>query len=271
MNGGMDYPPAFRHAQLRLEQLGIAAGRRLARTMNGLIPGKRRAALLLVANERTRRALPQADCVPVRMLVENGVDLSLWQPKASAAHAGPARYAFVGRLVDWKAVDLLLLALARARAHAPMTLRVIGDGAERIHLETLAADLGLGAVVRFCGWLSQPECAQALRECDALVLPSLMECGGAVVLEAMAMELPVIATAWGGPLDYIDESCGVLIEPAPRERFIDALAAALVRLAVSPHERAAMGKAARAKVVREFDWEVKVERMLAIYQELARA
>jgi glycosyltransferase involved in cell wall biosynthesis len=106
--------------------------------MNYLMPGKRQAAMLLVANERTRAALPRGVCGDVVLLVENGVDLSLWSmphppPKASASVAAP--FVFMGRLVDWKAFDLLLLAFKRASAQTAMTLSIIGSGDERVNLE----------------------------------------------------------------------------------------------------------------------------------------
>jgi glycosyltransferase involved in cell wall biosynthesis len=279
MNGGMDYPAAFRRMQTRVEHFALAAGRRFANLMNWLIPGKREAAMLLVANERTREALPHGVCDRVERLVENGVDLALWRsttPVIQRPSSALTRYVFLGRLVDWKAVDLLLLAFKRATAHAPMSLSIIGDGVERATLEELARGLGLLDVeardqpgkAYFSGWMSQADCAKQLRQSDALVLPSLMECGGAVVLEAMAVGIPVIATAWGGPADYLDTSCGILVEPTSREAFSENLTAALIRLAKSPEERAAMGKAGRAKVLQYFDWEVKVDRMLAMYRQV---
>jgi glycosyltransferase involved in cell wall biosynthesis len=51
-------------------------------------------------------------------------------------------------------------------------------------------------------------------------LPSLFECGGAVVLEAMARGCQFVATAWGGPLDYLGDSCGILVQPNSREALI---------------------------------------------------
>ncbi len=279
MNGGMDYPPAFKKMQGGLERAALSVLRNLADFMNFLIPGKRKAALLLVANERTRAALPHGVCDRVITIVENGVDLSLWHtPDASAAvrHSTLVSFVFVGRLVDWNAVDLLLLAFRQAALRAPMSLNIIGDGFERANLERLARELGIfgndlaaAGKVRFSGWMSQAECAVALRSCDALVLPSLMECGGAVVLEAMAMEIPVVATAWGGPADYLDASCGVLVQPTSREEFINNLEAALYQMATDQEARHAMGRAGRSKVVREFDWNSKVDAVIALYRSVA--
>jgi glycosyltransferase involved in cell wall biosynthesis len=283
MNGGMDFPPAFRKLETSGERILLPLLRGLASIMNALMPGKRRAAVLLVANERTRAALPEGHCSRVRCLVENGVDLALWQ---SAAVAGavevadsvarrPAAFVFVGRLVDWKAVDLLLIAFKRACASAPMSLAIIGDGCERVALEALARELdvlgdfdGVPGRVFFAGWMSQANCVIELQRRDALVLPSLYECGGAVVLEAMAMGIPAIATDWGGPADYLDPTCGILVSPRSREAFIEGLALALVRLAKNPEERIAMGQAGRRKVVERFDWNKKVDDVLAIYRDV---
>ena len=283
MNGGMHSPPGFSERETWMERIFIATGRSLSDFMNFLIPGKRQAAMLLVANQRTRAALPRRVSSNVAMLVENGVDLSRWsasdssavQQAAAAMQPGPAlaRFVFMGRLVSWKAVDLLLLAFTRASHQTAMTLSIIGSGDERVHLEEMARSLGIlgesgdqPGKVSFLGWMSQEDCAQRLAGSNALVLPSMAECGGAVVLEAMAMEVPVIATAWGGPLDYLDSSCGILVDPSSKESFIDDLAMALVRLATHDQDRRAMGKAGRLKVIKEFDWEEKVNQVLEHYR-----
>lgn len=278
MNGAMQWPPAFRARERRGTAALVALGRALSHLLNWLLPGKRRAARLLAANARTREALPAA-AERIELLAENGVDLALWSASAVAPPSGDAtRFAFVGRLVDWKAVDLLLDAFAAARREAPMSLLVVGDGSEAPRLRAQAERLGLLAhaadqrgAVFFAGWQPQPEAARLLATQQVLVLPSLLECGGAVVLEAMALGLPVIATDWGGPADYLDPSCGVLVAPASRAALVDGLAQAMLRLAREPALRHAMGRAGRAKVQRQFDWERKVDRMLDIYAEAAAA
>lgn len=276
MNGGIDFPPAFSEYESRAVTRFISVGRALSGLLNRLMPGKLNSAVLAVANERTRKALPAGVRGKVVELVENGVDLNLWagreisdEPMAEQA----PRFVFMGRLVDWKAVDLLLAAFRAAAARAPMSLTIVGDGGERAKLESTSRDWGLLAAhegepgkVFFAGWQPQVECARILNRSSALVLSSLRECGGAVVLEAMASSRPVIATDWGGPADYLDTSCGILVKPASKESFTRDLSDALVTLAESRDLRVQMGRAGRRKATQLFDWEIKVDQMMEIYR-----
>ena len=286
MNGGMEWPPAFRPASGRSGRALLKVARASARLLNRVVPGKRRAALLLVANQRTREALPLDRDAPVDEMVENGVDFNVWKgrpdPPQAEAPASVTTFAFMGRLVDWKAVDLLIRAFAKARERQRIRLVIIGDGVERAPLEQLAARLGIGGsnggadspgsagTIDWLGWLPQAECAGVLRRADGLVLPSLLEGGGAVVLEAMAMGKPVIATAWGGPLDYLDDDCGVLVAPTGPDALVDGLAEAMVRLAQFPDERLRMGRHGLEKARRLYDWDVKVDRMIDCYRRAMR-
>jgi glycosyltransferase involved in cell wall biosynthesis len=234
-----------------------------------LVPGKREAAMLLVSNERTRLGLPKGVRGRVVELVENGVELDIWHPKERYRGAGePTRFIYLGRLVGWKAVDLLIRAFARAVERADATLTIIGDGNTRAELEQLAGSLGLGPRIEFAGWRPQPDAARMLQEADAFILPSLYECGGAVVLEAMATGLPVIATRWGGPADYVDAECGILVDPTSPEAFIAGLADAMVRLAQSPDLRRQMGQAGRRRAESLFNWDAKVDALLDIFDSL---
>ena len=280
MNGGMEYPPAFRRRDGSFEQALVWVGRASARILNVLMPGKRRAVMLLVANDRTRAALAVPTEGRVAELVENGVDLSLWTPRESGtATSDVVTFAFMGRLIRWKSVELLLKAFAIARKQAPMRLWILGDGDERVRLEQLARELSLpedasensaAGTIQFAGWLSQPDCKARLNVADCLVLPSLFECGGAVVLEAMALGKPVIATAWGGPLDYLDAECGILVQPVSTEGLVDGLAAAMMELASSPEKRRRMGACAVAKIRSQYSWKGKVGQMIEFYDAARR-
>jgi glycosyltransferase involved in cell wall biosynthesis len=271
MNGGLDYPDAFSHYDGSLQRAGFRAAQLVASAVNMAVPGKRKAALLLVANERTRRALPASIAhVPTIELVENGVDMTRFDSSIPPRPASSrTRFAFVGRLIDWKGVDMLLEALAKCAERSDVGLDVYGDGAVRPSLQELADRLQLGDRVTFHGFVAQDQLPKHLATNDALILPSLRECGGAVVLEAMALGKPVIATKWGGPVDYIDASCGILIEPRNRDYMIEELIEAMSRLADSPELRERLGNRGLAKVREGYDWERKVDRMLELYTQAA--
>ena len=273
MNGGIEYPPAFQMRQSRWVKQFVSVGRWLSNFCNRLLPGKLKAHTLLVANQRTKQALPANVRGTVIELVENGVDLSVWKSDSSIAKLTdkPVQFVYVGRLIDWKAVDLLLEAFQPVAAKTGAMLELIGDGALRPELEAQAASLGLSDHVVFTGWLSQANCALKLQQADGFVLPSLLECGGAVVLEAMAMGLPVVVTNWGGPVDYVDATCGILVDPTSQEKFVQGLTAALLKLAESPDLRSQMGQAGQHRVVQHFDWERKVDRMIDLYQQTQAA
>lgn len=273
MNGGMEFPSAFRSRQSRAAELTVALGRQFSDLFNRIMPGKIRAQTLLVANERTKQALPTGVSGTVIELVENGVDLSVWQ-SASLVSKEPNKrvhFVYVGRLVDWKAVDLLIEAFVPVAAQTGAVLEIIGDGVLRQELEAQSDRLGLAGSVVFTGWLSQDQCALKLQQADGLVLPSLLECGGAVVLEAMAMGLPVIATNWGGPADYVDSACGILIEPVSREALVNGLSDAMLKLAQSPELRQRMSSAGQERIRQHFDWERKADRIVEIYQQTSAA
>jgi glycosyltransferase involved in cell wall biosynthesis len=266
LNGGMDYPPAFRGNEPWISRTGVALGRMLSDLVNLLLPGKKHADVVLVANQRTRQALPAGIHGKVIEMVENGVDIDLWKNLSNdSGNTAAPRFVFVGRLVDWKAVDIVIRALQQVPT---AELEIIGDGPKLTDWKSLTTELGLENRIHFLGWLPQKDCALRLQTSTALVLPSLYECGGAVVLEAMAMGKPVIATKWGGPADYLDESCGILVEPDSMADLVHGFAAAMQKLATSPDIAQSMGTAGQTRSLRNFDWQRKIDHMTAIYQTL---
>lgn len=266
LNGGMEYPEAFRREEGKLSRFAVALGRGFSSLLNLTFAGKRHARLLLVANARTRKALPPGSSSCVVDLVENGVDFTVWRRgEIPATQNHQLRLVFVGRLVDWKAVEIVIEAIQQLRGDPPVSFEIIGDGPMRAAWEKLSHDMGLNSSVRFLGWMNQENCARRLEEAHVFVLPSLFEAGGAAVLEAMAMGLPVIATAWGGPTDYLDESCGLLIPPSSREDLVLGFVAAIRMLARSPDLRDRLGEAGYRKARQYFDWEKKIDRILELY------
>ena len=275
MNGGMDYPEGFAYLRSAGDGWLLKLTRGLGHLINRIIPGKLRAATLLVANERTRRALPPGVCGRVLEVVENAVDLEVWRSPEGPAQSAlpgegdPIQFVFVGRMIRLKCVDVLLDAFQEVARRTRARLLLIGDGPERPALEARAEALKLRELVTFTGWLRQTECARRVQAAQVLILPSVHECGGAVVLEAMALGLPVIAAAWGGPADYVDASTGILVGPTSREGLLEGLKDAMLRLAGDRALRGRLGESGRLKVQASFNWNTKISEMLEIYKRTA--
>ena len=272
--GGMSFPPAFADLDSHVTRGTIEIGHRLAEIANLLVPGKLRADVLLAANAATAEALPAGYRGRVVRLFESGVDLDLWKPRNQRPSRpdGTVHFAYSGRFVDWKGVQYLVPAFAKALAREPRCrLELIGGGELEGEVRALVEQYRLAQAVRLHGWIGRDDAAIIIRESDVFVMPSLRECGGAAILEAMALGKPVIATNWGGPADYIDASCGMLVDPNSKAGFIDGLAEAMVRLVRSPELRKSLGEGGKMRVRKDdLDWDSKADRVLSILTEVAR-
>jgi glycosyltransferase involved in cell wall biosynthesis len=272
MCGGMNFPPAFAHLDSLFTRTSMALGRQFSHLANRLVPGKLKADVLMVANSSTSRALPAGYRGRVVHLFESGVDLDLWKTMETA-RPGPDKnvyFVFSGRFVDWKGIQYLVPAFAKAfQQEAGCRLDLIGGGELEAEVKAMVEQMGLANAVRFHGWLNRQDAARIIADRDVFVMPSLRECGGTAILEAMALGKPVIAANWGGPADYINKSCGLLVEPLSETGFIDGLAEAMVLLARSPELRKTLGEGGKARVQQDsLDWEAKTSKVLSILAEV---
>ncbi|MBL6751692.1 MAG: glycosyltransferase [Nevskia sp.] len=189
---------------------------------------------------------------------------------APAAHRAPGDAAglslvAVGSLIPRKDVATIIRALARLDGLPGVRLEVIGDGAERAALERLAASLGVGARVRFCGQVPPPEVAGSLARAQAFVLSSRSEGRSNALLEALAAGLPVLATDIEGVAEIVEDGVNGLLFGAGDDA---ALAAQIRRLADDPALRERLAQAAAATVGERLrSW----EQCAAQYVELYRA
>ena len=163
MNGGMTYPDGFLFMENKLVKYFVAVGRSSSALANIILPGKKKAALLLASNRRTLDALPSSAAKNQKLMVENGVDLSLWEGVKSQddIHEIP-EFIYMGRLVDWKGVNYLLDAFYLLFKEQKAKLTIVGDGNELQNLKNQSAMLGLNKQVEFAGFISQAECANLL-------------------------------------------------------------------------------------------------------------
>jgi glycosyltransferase involved in cell wall biosynthesis len=150
---------------------------------------------------------------------------------------------FVGRVAFEKNIEFLLEALRIVRGTVPDTVLVIaGEGPALGSLAARARRLGLESAVRFTGYLDrEAELPDCYRAADAFVFASRTETQGLVLLEAMALGIPVVALAAMGTRDILDPGLGCL---APRDDLED-FAAAVVRLLGDRELRARLSAEAR--------------------------
>jgi glycosyltransferase involved in cell wall biosynthesis len=146
---------------------------------------------------------------------------------------------YVGRVAFEKNIEFLLRMLVRVRSQVPdVLLLVCGEGPAQGALARLARELGLDAAVRFIGYLDRAtELLDCYRAADAFVFASRTETQGLVLLEAMALGVPVVATAVMGTRDILAGGRGALV-PADDEADF---AAAVVAVLRAPDLRARLG------------------------------
>jgi D-inositol-3-phosphate glycosyltransferase len=179
---------------------------------------------------------------------------------------------FVGRFMAMKRVPLLIRAYRRAQSkfkwHAPLIIWGGNPGEwENEHPVTVAREEDVSGVF-FVGWRGHEELPEGLNSADIMVAPSTNEPFGQVYLEAMACELPVIATQSGGPPSFInqkpEEPDGWLVPPDDEE----ALAAALIEAVNNPEERRKRGRSAMESVRAAYSWTQIAGRVREIYDEV---
>ncbi|MCG8308854.1 MAG: glycosyltransferase [Cytophagales bacterium] len=154
-------------------------------------------------------------------VIPNLIDEDFYSPAFHVPENEKFTLFSLGRMVPQKGIDLLLKAFANIDPDAK--LRIGGDGAELDNYKKLAIKLGVNHKVKWLGTLDKSQALSEYRRCNAFVLPSRHESMGVVFAEAMACGKPVIATACGGPEEFINHDCGYLVAPENQEGLETAL------------------------------------------------
>jgi glycosyltransferase involved in cell wall biosynthesis len=177
---------------------------------------------------------------------------------------------YVGRYTEVKRIPLLIRAYARARERfdrrAPLVILGGHPGEyEGEHPLTVIEQTGAQDVF-LPGWRSHDDLALGLNASDVVVLPSVHEQFGQVLVEGMACGLPVIAVNNHGPATIVDdEETGLLVPPDDE----DAMADALVRIVNDDDARASMGATAYERSRSRYSWPALAERVAVVYGEVA--
>jgi glycosyltransferase involved in cell wall biosynthesis len=174
----------------------------------------------------------------------------------------------VARLAHVKGHRHLLEAVGRlVHDGHPVRLRLVGDGPDRASLEARVRQLEIDQYVVFEGWQTQDAVRGLYERADAFVLASLAEGIPVVLMEAMAMAIPCVATWVAGIPELITDGVdGLLTAPSDEDGLVRAISA----LHQDPELCRRLGTAARQKILADYDLTANVGRLAAILRRQAR-
>jgi glycosyltransferase involved in cell wall biosynthesis len=223
------------------------------------------AAVVIACNTDVAASLRERGVTPV--LVPHGVDIGHFVPRSRGSLGGRLRLLAIGRLVEKKGFHVLLS--AAAQLDILFSLRIIGEGSEAAALREAIERLGLGDRVTLCGGRTHAELPDEYDCADIVVVPSIQDHSGDrdglpnVVLEAMASARPVVASRIGAiATAIVHQQTGWLVPAGDAA----ALASAIRTLAADADRREQLGRAARARVERDFDPRRCAERLQSVLE-----
>jgi glycosyltransferase involved in cell wall biosynthesis len=198
-------------------------------------------------------------------IIPNGVDVTAYAP-VPFGEREPVLL-FVGYLIERKGVRYLLEATpALLAAYPNLRIVLIGKGPEELALREQAAALGIAESVSFVGFLPHAQVIQWMQRALLLVLPSLEEGQGAVLLEALAAGTPVVGSDVDGIAEVITPQVGRLFPVGNAA----ALAAQVGELLADPTCWQQASDGARRVALDTYDWRVLAQRFLALYGALGK-
>jgi glycosyltransferase involved in cell wall biosynthesis len=180
-------------------------------------------------------------------------------------------FLYIGRLLYWKGLHLVLRAMPEVLRRVPNArLKIVGEGKDARWLRQVAEECGLSDHVEWVRHLPHHEISTAYQGHLAFVFPSLHDSGGLVVLESLAARLPVICLALGGPGIFVDSACGVVIDPVQSEHSIlRSIAAAMINFAQNPAMRESLAANCAARALR-FTWQNAAQQLYSAFETANR-
>lgn len=206
-------------------------------------------------------------CVSRSSVIHNAMEMPPLPPEPLPFD--PPRLLYLGRLSPEKRVDLMLDALANLVTQRPSPQLVIaGDGPERERLERQTSRLGLRDHVQFLGWVTSCDVLTLINSVTLVLLASEREAFGLSALEAAFMARPVVASRRGGLPEVVEHgTTGLLID----ELNAVSLAEAVAWLLEHPESASRMGRAARTRARKAFNWRDCIDAYDALYKKIAKA
>ena len=198
-------------------------------------------------------------------VVYNGVDPELFAPGKDESATDELSVLTVGNLIPSKGHEVLIRSVAAVIGDYPgVKLKIIGNGQQRQHLESISRQMNMADRVSFLGRQSRMQVAEEMRRCTVFALPSRYEGLGCVYLEAMCAGKPVVGCRGQGIAEVIRQgSNGFLVGPENEKE----LALVLDMLLRDRQKRENLGRAAHDTILDGFTLELQAERLARIYRE----
>jgi len=195
-------------------------------------------------------------------VIHNAIDETI---QNNTSNVNPLQFVYVGRLVFYKNLEVVINAINIARKTEPeIKLVIVGDGPHKNTLEKLVNKLELQSNVEFSGYVSSEEKSKIISESSVLVFPSLCEGFGLVMLEAFLQKKPVIASNVRPMSDIVEnEKTGYVIDPHD----INAWANQLLECIQNPQKILVMGENGKKLLESTYNQEIMYQKIMQMYQE----
>lgn len=204
-----------------------------------------------------------ASLIPKKSVVTfNPVNTFLFVPDETTNGSEYKNIIFVSRLVHYKRCDKVVQSFLRIfNDHPDWTLSIIGSGPDEENIKKILSTAGMGKnAVRMLGKRTKEEIAKEMQKASFLIHPSEHETFGIVIAEAMSCGLPVIASKYTAPKEYVSEDCGILIDPLN-----DAEIEGSMRQMILSHKNY-NSKKIRDKVIENFGFESFGNKLNLLYE-----
>lgn len=203
---------------------------------------------------------------PSVVLTEVGLPSKVAEVVPKRYFGSPLRIVWTGQHIPRKALNLALRGLAALPENIEWELHILGEGPKSAEWKQLSKTLGVQSRCVFYGWTPRDQALEVMRSSHLMLITSLRDLTSTVIVESLAMGVPVLCPDHCGFSAVVDESCGIKIPLLSPDQFVKDIAKNVAHLA---SDEAYRYELARGALVRSsaFEWASKAQVVCSIYQE----
>lgn len=220
--------------------------------------------VVLAANQELQEDFKYTHGIEIRRLLETGIEQVSGRKRPLRDTSKPLKILWAGRLESWKALPLLLEALARLKGQVDFELRVVGDGSLSRRWIRQAERLGLSPHVHWVGWPPYVERDRHYQWADVFAFTSLRDTSGTGLLESLAQGLPIIGVNHQGARDIMTPESCIPIEVSSPSAVVADFASAIKSVSQDPQKLKRLSDCALARA-EEYLWSLNGQEMLEVY------